>query len=164
MMSKNSIRTPEIASSNRKWLIEKVVIPLIVAVIGGGGIVAIVVSFIEHPKQQQETSRPEDSKIRKEKESQLFFASSRYAAHSEKELSIHVGDDVSLHWDAPNETYPRLGIHIITISGHESWSDPLNPYGAMTVAPTETTDYYLLDRDGPFKAATLATLRVTVVP
>jgi hypothetical protein len=92
-----------------------------------------------------------------------LFASSKSSAHAEKEIVIAAGDYVTLHWDVKNEIRDRLAIITTTTSGTTDYSDPLNPYGSKTYMPTETTDYYLTNRDGPFKGPTLATLRVTVV-
>lgn len=52
------VPTPTIQprDDNRKFWIEKVIVPILVAVLGGGGIVAIYISFREHPKVTTEPS------------------------------------------------------------------------------------------------------------
>lgn len=158
------MRTPDssqISDPNRKWWIEKVVVPVFVAVLGGGGIVAIYISQREHPNQE---IKPQQEQVATStKESQLFFASSKHSAHAEKETAIAAGESVTLHWDVKSQVHGTLAIISTTTSGTTTYSDQVNPYDLRTYSPTETTDYFLTDREGPFKGTTLATIRVTVV-
>jgi hypothetical protein len=149
-----------------KYWLRYIIVPLI----GGGGIIAIIVALIptgddlkKHSSSKEPQTTQQEQPKPKMQESQLFFASSKSSAHVEKEIVIPAGEHVTLNWDVKSQLHGKLYVIARTISGATEYSDLVNPYDSKTYMPTETTDYYLTDTEGPFKGTTVATLRVTVV-
>ena len=139
--------------SGLKWWVRYVIVPVIATLVGGGGVAAYIFATKDRPPQEQPKTENES----------VFFASSKSSAHVEKEIVIPMGQNVTLHWEVKNPPRGTLSILTMTTNGKGNYSDMINPYGLITYTPTETTDYYLVDREGPFKGTTLGGLRVVVV-
>ena len=158
---KKSEPPPKLETPLERWF-RYIIVPALGILIGGSGILGYrTLTKDSSPKPPQKTQQGQPSA--EAKESQLFFGSDKYSAHVEKEIVIAAGEYVTLHWDVKSEIHGKLAIFTTTASGTSDYSDQVNPYGSKTYTPTETTDYYLLDREGPFKATNLATIRVTVL-